>query len=103
MKDEFKLFLNIWDQLSVGNGVVFRGERVVLPKPLFLEAVELGHIGHQGITKAKQYLRSSVWFPGMDKLIEHKVKSCIPCQASTPRTSAQPLSMSELPPDPWKT
>ena len=34
--------------------------------------------------------------------IEEKVKTCIPCQASTPTATAQPLQMSQLPPEPWQ-
>ena len=38
----------------------------------------------------------------MDRLIEQKVKECIPCQAAMPLTVKQPLQMSELPPEPWQ-
>ena len=102
LREFVKPYLNVWDELSVGNGLVLRGERLVLPKTLYDDAVNLSHEGHQGDSKSKQYLRASVWFAGMDKLIEKKVKSCIPCQASTPMTSAQPLLMSELPSEPWQ-
>ena len=102
-KQDLKPFITIWDQLSSGKGVVLRGEKVVLPKTLTDDAVKISHAGHMGIQKLKQYLRSSIWFPHMDYLIEQRVKQCIPCQAATPLHVKQPLQMSDLPPEPWQT
>lgn len=95
-------FINVWDQLSIGKGVVLKGEKIVLPNTLRNSAVKLSHAGHLGIQKSKQYLRSSVWFPGMDQLVEKQVKTCLPCQATTSSHSKQPLQMSELPSEPWQ-
>ena len=99
---QLKPFLNIWHELSVGNDIVLRGERIVLPQSLIPDAITLSHSGHQGISKSKQFLRSSLWFPKMDKLVEDNIKSCLPCQAATPLTTTQPLQMSDLPPEPWQ-
>ena len=87
-------YLHVWDQLSLGNNLVFRADRVVLPACLISDAIDLSHQGHMGIVKSKQYLRNSLWFPNMDRLAEAKVRSCLACQASTPQMSA-------LPAEPW--
>jgi hypothetical protein len=55
--------------LSVVNGVVCRGSRVVVPIALQKRVVELSHRAHQGISKAKHFLRTFCWFPGMDKAV----------------------------------
>ena len=34
-------------------------------------------------------------------MVERRVKSCIPCQASLPETKREPLKMSPLPTAPW--
>ena len=47
-------------------------------------------------------LREKIWFHGIDKMVEHRVKSCMPCQASVPETKREPLEMSPLPKAPWK-
>ena len=37
----------------------------------------------------------------IDKLVENTVAQCIPCQATTGKTTREPLKMSELPKAPW--
>ena len=51
--------------------------------------------------KTKQLLRSRVWFPGIDKSVERRIASCIPCQASTNSSQHEPLKMSPPPNRPW--
>ena len=63
------------DEFSVYNGVVLRMNRILIPPTLRSRAVELAHLGHQGIVKTKQLIRDKVWFPGIDKLTEDKVKT----------------------------
>lgn len=55
-----------------------------------------------GIQRTKKYLRACVWFPGLDAMVERAVQGCIPCQATTPGRSKEPLVMTELPPEPWQ-
>ena len=56
-------------ELSVANGVLLRGSRIVVSKALQRRVVNVSHEGHQGIVKTKQLIRSAVWFPGMDRMI----------------------------------
>ena len=42
-----------------------------------------------------------MWFPGIDKSVERRIASCIPCQASINSSQRQPLKMSPTPDDPW--
>ena len=61
-------------ELSVANGVLLRGSRIVVPKALQRRVVNISHEVHQGIVKTKQLLRSAAWFPGMDRMTEEIVK-----------------------------
>ena len=95
-------FKPIWSELSVGLGILLRGEKVVLPRTLVREALAIAHQGHMGIDKTKRFLRSCVWFPKMDSRVETLIKSCLPCQAVTPESRRDPLRMTPLPPEPWQ-
>ena len=99
---DLRPFRAIWGELSLGMGVVLRGERIVLPKCLVGDALRLAHEGHMGIQKTKQYLRSCLWFPKMDSLVEALVNRCLPCQAVTSTKHREPLHMTPLPPEPWQ-
>jgi hypothetical protein len=94
-------FYNIFQELSVAEDIILRGEVIVIPSKLRPDIIKLSHEGHQGIVKTKQFLRSRVWFPRIDSLVEREIKQCIPCQAATPRTTREPLKMSPLPKGPW--
>ena len=61
---------SIFTELAVVGGLVLQGPRIVVPRMLWNKVVKLAHEGHQGITKTKQYLRTRVWFPGLDKMVE---------------------------------
>ena len=93
------------DELLVYSGVVLRGNRIVVPSKLREIAIELAHLGHQGIVKTKRLIREKVWFPGIDKMVKEKVDNCLACQAATPSKSSriEPLQMTPLPSGLWKT
>ena len=92
------------DELSVYDGIVLRGTRIIIPTELQSKAVDLAHVGHQGIVKTKRLLREKIWFPAIDSLAERRVRSCLACQAttSTPITP-EPIISTPLPAVPWKT
>ena len=64
----------------------------------------LAHSGHQGIVKTKRFLRDSVWFPGIDRMVEEMAKGCLPRQAANhdPKPICEPLHMSPLPLGLWQ-
>jgi len=94
----------VFSELSIAeNGIVLRGERIVPPSSLWSTCVELAHEGHQGIVKTKRLLRSKLWFPGIDRLVEQRVADCLAYQANS-RDETRPVpTMTELPPEPWHT
>ena len=104
VSNDVSAFKHVRQELSVANGVILRGTRIVIPETLRNKIVTLAHSGHQGIVKTKCLLRESVWFPGMDRMVEEMVSQCIPCQAAnhSPLPSCEPLKMSTLPPGPWQ-
>ena len=83
---EVQNYKKLKEELSVFNGLVLRRSRIVIPSNLRSKAVDLAHGGHQGIVKTKQLIRDKVWFPGIDKLAEEKVKNCLSCQAASTKS-----------------
>jgi transposase InsO family protein len=97
-------YKKVSDELLVHKGLVLRGNRIVMPTSLRRRTVNLAHIGHQGIVKTKRLLRSKVWFPNIDKMVEETIQNCLPCQAATSgnHPPPDPLHMTHLPSAPWK-
>ena len=79
---EVQDYVKMKDELSVHKGTILRGNRIVIPSTLRKRAVDLAHVGHQGIVKTKCLIREKVWFPSIDKMVKAKVDSCLPCQAA---------------------
>ena len=76
------------EELSVVNGCIVWGPRVVIPEKLRGEILKMLHVGHLGVDKIKRVARSYVWWPNIDKDIEHFSARCEGClQArSAPQT-----------------
>ena len=100
-------FKAVQEELSISTTdagtVIMRDTKLVMPSSLQQQTLDLAHEGqgHQGITKTKALLRSKVWFPNIDRMIEEKVSKCIACAANDNRQKNEPLHMSELPKGPW--
>lgn len=90
------------NELTVSGSLVLKGRRVVIPKNLQHRVVDIAHESHQGLVKTKALLREKVWFPSIDKVVEMKVKSCLPCASVTPVTTREPLIMTPLPQGPFQ-
>ena len=94
-------YQSIATELSQVDGVLLRGQRIVIPASLRNRVVELAHEGHQGIVKTKQRLRSKVWWPGIDKQAEQFCRNCVDCMSISQPNAPQPLSMTKFPSKPW--
>ena len=95
------LYYHVSSELSVDNGLLMRGSRIVIPTALRLEMLDKIHTGHQGITKCRERARHSIWWPGLSKQLEELVKACPQCcRAQNQR--AEPLIPSSLPELPWQ-
>ena len=100
----------VWEELAVVENLVLRNERIVIPEGMLSNdegdirewIVELGHSGHMGIAATKRLLRLRLWFPGMDKLVERRVSTCLPCQAATENHTRDPLKPTKAPKEAWK-
>ncbi|CAM4597728.1 unnamed protein product [Leuciscus chuanchicus] len=88
-------------ELSVKDGCVLWGARVVVPQRSRKAILKQLHHTHPGISRMKGLARSYVWWPGMDSEIEKEVQSCHTCQESRNPPAGAPLHPWEWPETPW--
>ena len=88
-------------ELSVLDGCLLWGSRVVLPPQGRVAVVEELHGGHSGIVRMKTLARSYVWWPGMAKELETRVQNCERCQETQNSPAPAPLHPWEWPREPW--
>lgn len=72
-------FFQVRDELCFVDGILLRGDRIVVPPVLRSRLLNLAHESHQGMTRTKQRLRELYWWPGMDTEVECLVKHCVVC------------------------
>lgn len=87
--------------LSIGEDLLLKGVRVVIPASYQQRILQLLHNGHQGIGRCKSLARESVWWPGINSQIETMVMNCSKC-AETRVQRAEPMLVSETPTGPWE-
>ena len=95
-----KPYRDVFSELSVVQGLILGGSKLVVLQELRAQVINLAHEGHQGIVRTKQFLRATTWFPGMDKLVEEEIAHCLPCQVTVKSPQQEPLKPTKLPVEP---
>lgn len=84
-------------EVSVEQGCILLGNRLVIPSILRSKVIKLLHGNHIGMVRMKSVSRGSVWWYGIDRCIEYFVKSCEICQqveskGSNIKTTSWPIT-----------
>ena len=94
----------VYEELTTADGLLLKGERLVVPASLQAQVIALSHEGHgQGETKTITLLRERVWWPRMGRMTKEYVATCLPCTAAVPRNVPAPMVPMEMPEGPWQT
>lgn len=88
-------------ELSVQDGCLLWGHRVIVPPQGRARMMEELHEGHPGASRMKSLARSFVWWPGMDRALEEFVRQCEQCQRNRHLPAAVPIQPWEWPQRPW--
>ena len=91
------------DELSVEDGVILKGTRLVIPKSLQPEVLAQIHYAHQGAEKCKLRAKASVYWPGINNDIDQMTKQCSPCQHHQRENSKETMIPHPVPPRAWHT
>lgn len=89
-------------EYSIDNGIIFRGQRVVIPSSLKHAVLQELHRTHIGISKMKQLARRYVYWKSIDKDIEGMVRACQSCAAVRNSPAKAPLHPWEEPEHNWQ-
>ena len=101
LEKEFKPFKSRRNELSIMDGCILWGARVVVPPPGRKAVLEELHETHLGANKMKALARGYIWWPKMDEDIEEVAKRCSSCQQASPSPPKAPLHSWEWPSQPW--
>jgi len=104
LEENLQTFYAKRDELSVEDGLVLWGNRVVIPDDPSLKARLLAelHSTHPGIVKMKGLARSYLWWPKIDADLESTVRACQECQENQRNPESVPIHPWEFPNNPWE-
>ena len=90
------------EELSVEDGLLFKSDRLVVPRPLREEVLNEIHGAHMVENKSLCFARDYVFWPSMIAQIKDKVKSCSICNAFRNRQHRESLHPRDIPGLPWQ-
>lgn len=67
---EFQTFLQVADELTIEDGLLLGGDKLVPPLALRSALVKHAHEGHLGATMTKKRVRLYFWWPSMDREVD---------------------------------
>lgn len=97
-----KPYWDLRDSLAFYDGIIFRGEKVLIPHVMQNEILNLVHYAHQGMVKSKQLARDVVYWKGMNKQIEDMVSKCATCQTFRKANQKEPMMSHDAPSLPYQ-
>ena len=91
------------EELTAQNGLVYKGERVVVPVGARQNVMSKLHASHLGVQGCLGRAREAFYWPGMNKDITEYIAKCSTCNTYKPDQQKEPLICHELPSRPWQS
>ncbi|KAK3750477.1 hypothetical protein QZH41_018118 [Actinostola sp. cb2023] len=82
--------------------LVFKGDRLVIPKSMRKSIKKELHSSHSGIDGCLRRARESVYWPGMSSEIKEWISTCETCREYETAQPKEPLMSHEIPERPWE-
>ena len=95
-------YYDLRDTLSVQNGVIVKGECILIPHTLQKSMLRKLHYAHLGLDSMLQWARNTVFWLNMTKNLRDTANNCEPCQALCPTNRKEPLLQHEMGENPWE-
>ena len=78
--DELAPYHRKKEELTLQDGCILWGKRVIIPQKLQSRLLDELHVGHVGVCRMKALTRSFIWWPGLDQAIEETASQGQPCK-----------------------
>ena len=99
---EIQMYFTFREELSVQNGIIFKGERVVIPTSMRTKIIGLIHLSHTGVQGCLRRAREAVYWPLMATDFEKAIENCETCQKYQRNQPKEPLISTEVPELPYQ-
>ncbi|KAL5477674.1 hypothetical protein EMCRGX_G024499, partial [Ephydatia muelleri] len=94
-------YWNFRELLVVRDGIIFKGDQVVVPGALRQINLQKLHSSHMGRESTLRRARDAVYWPGMAEDIGRVTKQCPICEEDSPAQARSKLLVHDIPKQPW--
>ena len=95
-------YYDVRDELGIQDGLIFRGERLVIPQGM-RETVKADiHRSHTGVEGCLRRARESVYWPRMNADVKHWISTCDACRQQEISHGKETLMSHYIPGRPWE-
>ena len=84
------------------DGIIVRGDRVVIPKTMRQDLLVKVHAGHSGINSCLRIARDLIFWPGMSNDIREYLTTCDICASNPTIRAPEPIYSHVVPDRPWE-
>ncbi|XP_030578703.1 uncharacterized protein K02A2.6-like [Archocentrus centrarchus] len=98
---EIRPYFSFQEELSHQRGIVFRGERAVIPDAMRTEITSRIHASHLGVEGCLRRARECVYWLGMNEQIKQYIAKCDICRSMDDKQQKETLIPHEVPNRPW--
>lgn len=88
---EIEEYWNYIDEMTVVDGVIFKGTRVLIPPSLRKLMLLKIHVGHLGLEKCKRRAQQVLFWPRINQQIDELVSKCSVCITNQTKQQSEPL------------
>ncbi len=90
------------DEISVQNGILYRGQKVIIPRSLRAEMLNRIHSSHIGGDACYRQARDTLYWPGMQAEIKDFVSNCSTCNEFAHNQQKETMLSHDIPNRPWQ-
>ena len=94
-------YYHIRDELATHEGLVFRGDRLVIPESLRKQILSERHSAHQGLESILRRARETIYWPHLNRELKDYISRCETCDTYNYRQPKQPLVTHDTPERAW--
>lgn len=98
---EIRQFWTNREDITECDGILLKGNQIIIPDSMKSEMLAVVHQGHLGIELSQNRAKTAIYWPGMLKQIEETVSSCGVCQKHRNAQQRETLQPHEIPDKPW--
>ncbi|XP_062583783.1 uncharacterized protein K02A2.6-like [Saccostrea cucullata] len=102
MPQRIRHYFDFRDTISFSDGLMLKGEAVIIPKSLRNEMKARLHKAHFGSDSMLGRARGTIFWPGMKSDIKQLADCCSICQESKPKNQNIPLMQHAEGSTPWQ-